>query len=237
VRNTACVKETTQLKIFGVSFFLSEKMDREEDGEIWVKPEWMRCIDHNDHAGLSRAVVSPSFDFDQLTPVMMVCCMIEWTRERYTPLGYALRTRVYWAFEILLEAGANPDSECVKYIKDDYAKEKNFDRPRRPIECCLDSYITSEFLERLITYCPTTLFDVQWPRRSFAEFLKNGNVLKTRVDVCLCMNARELRAYTAVWCANHAGGCWPDMAMLMQSVIMRDDITETPQKQRRTYLK
>lgn len=209
-------------------------MDTKE--EFWRKPKWMVCIDTDDLHGLSRELASPSFDFEQLTPPFVMISLVfdaEY-KERYTPLGYAWRNRAYWAFEILLDAGASPDAECVSYEEDDYGEKTGTYRPRRPLECCLDSYTRDVFLEGFLKYCPTTLFDVQWPRAQFTEFLTGRQVLPFRAQVCFRMHARELRAYTAVWCASNAGGSWPDMVMLLQAVIMRDELCrETSKRQRK----
>lgn len=193
-----------------------------------IAKECLRCIIDDDAKGLSAIVSRPDFDFDQFMPTRLETAAHvddtfrspDYTR---TPLGLALFYKKFWAFEMLLVHGAHPDSDYIRR-----PPSVGFRQWTRPIEFCSCGVVSEEFLHCLFDHGASTCF--AWTSNTWGAYPPYMPMLRAA-------NARELRAYTAVWCANHAGGCWPDMAMLMQSVIMRDDITETPQKQRRTYLK
>jgi hypothetical protein len=197
-----------------------------------VRPEWARCINELDVQGLIAIVTRPDFLFQQFSPPGF-CKKLYYVNKNIrsvTPLGYSMLLRDFWAFEILLEAGANPDADYVIY-NDDTWKNATY----TPLEYLEIAFLAEGFMECLLDHGASTRFIIRRTQSPFIDYVSKFNT--RRVDLILAAHDRELRAYTAVWCANHAGGSWPDMAVLLQAMVMRDELTcevsSSPSKRRK----
>lgn len=197
-----------------------------------VRPEWASCMYSLDVQGMWSIVTRPGFVFEQFSPPGFS------KRLRYvnknirsvTPLGYSMLLRDFWAFEMLLEAGANPDADYVTYYDDNWKNSTYV-----PLEYCETVFFTEDFLKCLLKHGASTNFMIRTTQEPFIDFIPKTS--QRRVSIILAAHDRELRAYTAVWCALNAGGSWPDTAMLLQAMVMRDDLTvDASHKRRRTQL-
>lgn len=189
--------------------------------------DWLRCMEENNFVKFRELVSRRGFQFEHYfhpdnTVIENHFPTIMYAR---TPIGYALILRKLWAFEALLEAGANPDVEHISL------PDGSLHKTLRPIEWCVDQFEGIRYLLPLLQHGASTCFTQQ----------SNGNPFIDRprayTDIIRAAHDRELRAYTTVWCALNAGGCWPDMAMLLQAMVMRDDLTvDVSHKRPRTQL-
>lgn len=192
---------------------------------------WQTCIDAHDMSELRKIVSMPGFDFAQLVDVDLFdkWSEIPFTRGM-TPLGYALHMRNASAFDVLLASGANPDAVYMRYPKTHPFAYHTV----RVLEGCVSIACPRHFVEKLLQYGASTVFRRPILGANFMEDLHGWS--PDRVSLIREAHDRELRAYTVVWCANHAGGSWPDMAMLLQAMVMRDELiceVSTPLSKRR----
>lgn len=202
-----------------------------------VRPAWALCIDRGDVLGLRALVTVPGFDFQQSASFHSLgfAQTLPYYREnRLTPIGYSLWKRALWALELLLDAGANPDAEHLSWHKN-----KSGTMHYRPIELCVTDVQPREFLDCLLQHGASTHFVKRSTKKPFIDDVYESTAIlsrnKDRTRAVLAAHSREVRAYTVVWCANRAGGCWPDVAMLLQAMVMREDLNcdgTSPKKQR-----
>lgn len=184
-------------------------------------PDWLRYIEQDDVEGFRGAIISKRVNFDHYYSTG-----IPGHSFVMTPLGHALGLRKLWALEMLLEAGADPDYEDIKPV--DGTPRENL--LCRPIEFSVSSHvlINKTFLKSLLRHGASTCFTSLCRPGSFMDYCRH-NMGATWFDLMNAAHDRELRAYTAVWCALNAGGSWPDMAMLLQAMVMMDELNcETP---------
>jgi hypothetical protein len=138
-----------------------------------------------------------------------------------TPLGYAFDLRVFGAFQILLSLGADPDATHLFYTDDAMFGNHTF----RLAERCLRDATPIKYLYALIDHGATMSFERDFDSGSFIQHVKNTyDHRQERAGIILAAHDREVRAYSAVWCALNAGGSWPDMAMLLQAIVMMDEL-------------
>jgi hypothetical protein len=194
-------------------------------GPLLPQPAWRRCIENGDFEGLWRIVSKRGFDFQQKGPRFLnePYSYFVHGQDEVTPLGKAMCSGQYWAVQMLLEAGANPDAFCSWFIPYGTLPTK---WQHRPIELCITSAYIAAFLCCLLHHGASVCFVLSSSGVHFLEHCEK-NIIRCdpgHLQIIRTAHARELRAYTAVWCANHAGGSWPDMAMLLQAVIMKDEL-------------
>ena len=123
--------------------------------------------------------------------------------------------------ELLLKFGVNPNATCTVYPK------RGGERggvTARPLELWYNLSMNARFLHCLLWYGASTMFFVEPGDIAFVDHVN----MFIGGDMIRAAHFRELRAYAACWCANNAGGCWPDMAMVLQALIMRDELREKP---------
>jgi hypothetical protein len=202
-----------------------------------VRPAWALCIDRGDAQGLRALVTEPGFDFQQSAHFLFLGIAVQdypYVSYALTPIGYSLWKRALWALELLLDAGANPDAEHVVWY---------YGMPLgacyRPIEFCSipEDWVPRQLLECLLHHGASTHFVARSSGRPFIdryERMLPRDRKEYPACVLLAAHARELRACSIFWCANHAGGCWPDMASLLHAILMREELPcDTASQKRR----
>lgn len=195
---------------------------------------WRTYIREGRLAELRDMVSQPGFDFKETVTLNFwgTDNIIKPTRAM-TSLGYAFHMRLFGAFQILLSLGADPNATHLFYNDDALFGNCTF----RLVERCLRDAPPIKYLYALIDHGATLSFERDFDGCSFIEHVKNTyDHTNERPFIILAAHDRELRAYTVVWCALNAGGSWPDMAMLLQAMVMRDELiceVSTPLSKRR----